>query len=117
MVNAHVRLDRRRHLQRDLCAIADQSAEHAAGVAAVARARWSVETGWNCREIVAHDTRFLEVHPDVLDLEVLLDALGATFAAKPALLDAAEWRRRVADHAAVEADHAGLERLDRAEGA
>ena len=43
--------------------------------------------------------------------------LGAALAAEAGLLDAAERRARVGDHALVEADHAGLELLDDAERA
>src|SRR3954449_935127 len=53
-----------------------------------------------------------DVHGDVLGLEVLVEALGAALAAEARLLDAAERRPRVGDHALVEADHAGLQRLD-----
>src|SRR5919197_775163 len=52
-----------------------------------------------------------EVHRHVLDLEELVDALGAALAAEAGLLDPAERRRRVGDHALVEPDHAGLQAL------
>src|SRR6185312_16353456 len=58
-----------------------------------------------------------QVHRDVLDLEVLVDALGAALAAEPGLLDAAERRRRVGDETLVEAHHPRLQRLDDAERA
>src|SRR4051794_38321520 len=46
---------------------------------------------------------------DVLRLHELHEALMRAFAAKTGLLGAAEWRRRVGDEAAVEADHAEVE--------
>src|SRR6266545_6039292 len=58
-----------------------------------------------------------QVHRHVLDLEVLVDALGAALAAEAGLLDPAERRRRVGHHALVEADHAGLQGLNHPEGA
>src|SRR5688500_2381608 len=53
----------------------------------------------------------------VLGLQVLEDALVAALAAEAGLLDAAERRRRVGDHALVEPDHAGLEPFADAQGA
>src|SRR5829696_5326382 len=58
-----------------------------------------------------------ECHRDVLDLEVLVDALGAALAPEAGRLDAAERRRRVGHDPLVEADHAGLEALTDAERA
>src|SRR5690606_28400892 len=52
-----------------------------------------------------------DAEPDGLDLEKLVDAREAPLAAEPGLLDTAERRRRVGDHALVEADHPGLQRL------
>src|SRR5579871_3581496 len=49
---------------------------------------------------------------DVLDVQVLVDPLGAALAPEARLLDAAEGRGGVRDEPAVEAEHAGLERLD-----
>ena len=48
---------------------------------------------------------------DVPGLEVLLDAFPAALAAEAGVLDAAERRGRVGDHALVDADHAGVELL------
>src|SRR4051794_37817720 len=53
-----------------------------------------------------------EVDGNVLRVEVLVDPLAAAFASDARLLHAAELRGRVADHAAVETDHADVERLD-----
>src|SRR3954447_24362598 len=58
-----------------------------------------------------------DVQRDVLRLEVLLQPLGPALAAVAGLLDAAERRPGVGDHALVEADHAGVELLDHAERA
>src|SRR5919198_1407477 len=52
-----------------------------------------------------------ECHRDVLDVQVLVDPLGAALAPEARRLDAAERCRGVGDHALVEADHAGLELL------
>src|SRR5215212_5471665 len=68
-------------------------------------------------EVVATIRVALERHRDVLDVQVLVDALGTALAAEAGGLDAAERRRRVGDHALVEADHAGLELLDHPERA
>src|SRR5512132_496125 len=57
-----------------------------------------------------------EVHGDVLDLQVLGDALGAALAAEAGLLDPAEGGGRVRDHPLVEADHARLQALHDPEG-
>src|SRR5689334_4747512 len=48
---------------------------------------------------------------EVLRLEVLLDARAGSLAADPALLHTSERRGRVRDEAAVDADHAGVDRL------
>src|SRR5665647_196137 len=48
---------------------------------------------------------------DVLDLEVLLDALETTFTAEARVLDPAERRRRVGHDALVDADHPELQGL------
>src|SRR4051812_24931919 len=56
-------------------------------------------------------------HRDVLDLQVLVDALLAALAAEAGSLHAAERRRGVGHHALVEPDHAGLQLLAHAEGA
>src|SRR3954469_8816530 len=58
-----------------------------------------------------------DVQRDVLRLEVLLQPLGPALAPVARLLDAAERRAGVGDHALVEADHAGVELLDHAERA
>src|SRR5215211_5465983 len=58
-----------------------------------------------------------EVHRDVLDLEVLVDALGAALAPEAGLLHAAERRRGGGQEALVGADHPGLEPLHDPEGA
>src|SRR5215217_2812177 len=58
-----------------------------------------------------------ERHGDVLDAQVLVDALRPALAAEAGRLHAAERRGRVGDDALVEADHAGLELLDDAERA
>src|SRR5918992_1232191 len=57
-----------------------------------------------------------QVHGDVLDLQVLGDALGAALAADAGLLDPAEGGGRVRHHALVETDHARLQALDHPEG-
>src|SRR5687767_7341412 len=54
-------------------------------------------------------THLSQVDRDVFGLEVLLDALGASFPAKAGVLDPAEGRRGVRDYALVEAHHAGLQ--------
>src|SRR5438128_2127401 len=57
----------------------------------------------------------LESHRDVLRLQVLVDALVAALAPEAGLLDAAERRAGVGDHALVETHHAGVEALADAE--
>ncbi len=64
----------------------------------------AVVNGSTCR-------RPSHVHGDVLGVDVLLDALVATFAAEARLLDTAERCGGVGHHALVEPDHPGLERL------
>src|SRR5665647_684333 len=54
---------------------------------------------------------------DVLDLEVLLDALETTLAAEARVLDPAERRRRVGHDALVDADHPELQGLADPQGA
>src|SRR5438270_13660495 len=54
---------------------------------------------------------FLPVRRDVLGLEKLQQSLVAAFASDTALLDPAERCGRVGDEAAVQADHARLDRL------
>src|SRR3954454_21431678 len=54
---------------------------------------------------------------DVLDVEVLVDALAAALAPEARRLDAAERRGGVGDQSLVEADHAGLQLLADAERA
>src|SRR6185295_9209274 len=56
-----------------------------------------------------------EVDRDVLRLQVLVDPLVAALAADAGLLDAAERRAGVGDHALIEADHPGLQALADAE--
>src|SRR5215204_1651206 len=58
-----------------------------------------------------------EVDRDVLRLEVLFEALVTALATETRLLDPAEGRGGVRDHALVQADHACLETLDHAERA
>src|SRR5688500_17768268 len=58
----------------------------------------------------------LEVDGHVFRLQILLDTLYPSFAAETGVLDAAEGRRSVGDHALVEADHAGLDALADAKG-
>src|SRR5205807_1814753 len=53
----------------------------------------------------------LPLDGDVLALQILEHALVAALAADAALLGAAERRGRVGDDAAVEPDHAGVQRL------
>src|SRR5213079_1239425 len=50
-------------------------------------------------------------HANVLDLDVLVDAVLRAFAAETGLLDAAERRDLGGDEPGVDADHAVLERL------
>src|SRR5439155_23487305 len=52
---------------------------------------------------------------DVLDFEVLVDALVATLAPEPRLLHPAEGPRRVRDQPAVEPHHARFQSLDHSE--
>ena len=52
---------------------------------------------------------------DVFDVQVLLDAFEAAFATEARFLHAAERRGRVGDHAAVDADHPGLDAIGRAQ--
>src|SRR5947208_450724 len=59
----------------------------------------------------AWTTVLVHVDGDVLRLEELLEAPLAALAADARLLDAAERRADVRDHALVQADHAGLEAL------
>ena len=47
-------------------------------------------------------------HGQVLELLVLVEALGSALAAEAGLLDPAEWCGRVRGHALVDADQAGL---------
>src|SRR6476660_10143980 len=54
---------------------------------------------------------------DVFDVEILVDALEAAFAAEAGFLDTAERRRRVGDHAAVDADHPRLDSFGHAQRA
>ena len=51
---------------------------------------------------------------DVLDVQVLVDALEATLATKTRHLDATERSRSVRHHADVQAHHSGLEALNQA---
>src|ERR1700754_1812409 len=56
-------------------------------------------------------------HCDVLDRQVLVDALGAALAAEAGVLDPAEGRGGIGHDALIQPDHAGLELLGDAEGA
>src|SRR5450631_376515 len=53
----------------------------------------------------------LPLHRDVLRLEIVEHAVVTALAADSALLRATEGRRRIADQATVQADHAKLQRF------
>src|SRR5215831_18656545 len=63
------------------------------------------------RSAYARPTSGSPLHGDVLRLGELQQAVVAPLPSQPGLLDPAERRRRVGHDAAVDADHAGLQRL------
>src|SRR3712207_6658494 len=83
----------------------------------------AVHSAWSVAVVTATPASSLEwglggeVDRDVLRLEVLFEALVTALSTETRLLDPAEGRGGVGDHALVQADHACLETLDHAERA